>query len=264
MVTKGDNFMKKEKIQKISAGFKRFLKNALELGFYYIVFMIIGTIFITAVSYIDFSFDKTEEPEQSKNVVEETVTIKPPVELTPDDFANMTDIGFANLTIEEKEHLIYKVFAFELQRQGIPYDIKLEIKDLNDETKKVNYYIAGFYSDKEQTVYLDKYLFLNGTSRDVFLSLFHEIHHVYQLAQIKCYENLDEEYKNLTLFAETAVLAEELSNFSTEIDYQVNYENSLIEKQAIITSKEIYAMYMAEAEKYIFVSDGEVIQPDNT
>lgn len=171
--------------------------------------ILLGTFYLCSVFGIKLV--KSDVPIlKSANVEEaEQWTIKNNIET----IKLLQEEDWRNLSVEEKMDVLSVVRNIEVSYLGLSYEVYLTVKPTDD-------IVLGYYDHKERTIVLSHELISSGKAKDCLHTLCHEMYHAYQNNQVEVYNTVDEQYKNMAMFAAARVYEEEFTDYiSGEDDY---------------------------------------------
>ena len=162
-----------------------------------------------------------------------------------DEFVNFAAENWDKLDIQQKLDLSQKFVNCEAEYLGLSHEIVVGTSALDDR-------IVAYYSESEHKIVIDIDYLRISHSYSVLDTLIHECTHAYQHELVTVYQSLDEESRNLRLFNEASVYAEEFENY---IDYRDDFEgyyNQAVENDArgagILRSGE----YIGRINEYLY------------
>ena len=105
--------------------------------------------------------------------------------------------------------------------------------------------LLGSYNFSQNTVTLNLHQLSTQDAHTMLLVICHEMYHAYQHRLVNLYDQVEEEYRELQLFSQTATYKEEFSNYVDAKEDYDGYATQLCEQKsneyARIAVKEYYA-----------------------
>lgn len=129
------------------------------------------------------------------------------------------------LSIEDKLLVAQKIVNCEARYYGLSHEIMVGTNDLSAGT-------LAYYKDSTHQIVIDLDHLENSYSYYVLSSLLHEVHHAYQHNQVKLYQKLDEEDRNLFMFYDASVYMEEFADYEDGDENFYAYYTQLAEIHA--------------------------------
>lgn len=161
------------------------------------------------------------------------------------ELAPLIDGSYENLSIEQKLDICQIVCNIESTFNGSSVAVPVKLTSLKSDEDGCTY--ACFINTME-TIYLNSEVFNELSAEDALYVLLHECYHSYQYEQVKLYNSVSDEYKNLSMFYETKKYAEGFENYIDGPDNFEDYQNQYLEKTA-----EAYAY--SESKTYLELLD---------
>lgn len=118
----------------------------------------------------------------------------------------LQDEEWEGLSGEERLQTLQTVANIECVELGIPCLVSVRAASLEEN-------VAGEYSYMEHQIRIDKDLLERGTAYDALEVILHECRHAWQRACVEAYQSCGENFRNLSLFRDAAVWAEEFENY---------------------------------------------------
>ena len=115
------------------------------------------------------------------------------------------DAETRHMGAEEAYRTIYRIVSRAVEL-GIPCLVSVRAASLEEN-------VAGEYSYMEHQIRIDKDLLERGTAYDALEVILHECRHAWQRACVEAYRSCGENFRNLSLFRDAAVWAEEFENY---------------------------------------------------
>lgn len=115
------------------------------------------------------------------------------------------------LDLSERIEVLSTIKNIEMRYLGICHEVSLSADKLSEN-------VLGCYNDEKHKITIDVAHLKDDSVDRVVRTLLHECHHVYSYQQVAMYDTLPDEYKNMLLFYEAQVYAEEYENYVSD-DY---------------------------------------------
>ena len=147
------------------------------------------------------------------------------------------------LDIQEKLDVCQKIVNCEARYYGLSHEIKVGIADLPEGT------MAHYRDDTHQIVIDDEHL--NDYSYYILDSLIHETTHSYQYQQVELYHKLDEKERNLLMYHDVAIYAEEFANYKDGDEEFYAYYTQLSEMHARRAGETASLDYIEAINEYL-------------
>lgn len=164
---------------------------------------------------------QTKLSAESAKPSEETWT----VEEHMDTVLLFREASWHRLSVDEKTAALQVIANLELQRLGVPNEVKLAVRLL-----PANTYAS--YDDTNRTVSINADNLAELPPERMLETVCHEIYHAYQSCLIRLYVEAPEELKDLPLLQEAAVYWREMNEYvSGEEDFEA-YQAQLCETRA--------------------------------
>ncbi|MCR5323146.1 MAG: hypothetical protein K6E85_07750 [Lachnospiraceae bacterium] len=205
---------------------------------YCVITCVMGSLTLYLIALGGISWIKNEVIEK-----QETYENREPVTI----FGNIETISkldedvFATLNREEKLEVFKAVVDIEEYYLGIPYDLKVEIRKLED-------HIAAWYEPKERKIVFNLVYFDTRTAHELLGDCTHEVRHAYQACLCECYQDMNSKYKGLQPFQDVPEYIEELKNYTN--DGSLEYYSQLIEIDSRHYSSDAVEDYYRKIELY--------------
>ena len=145
----------------------------------------------------------------------------------------MWEADWEPLSLQEKLDKLQIVADFERVRQGIPFELKIGAKVLAAN-------VLAAYNPKDRSISIDFDTLSDYSGMEILHILMHEMEHAVQAAEVELYYDTADKYRNLNIFRETKIYAEELVNYKGEGE---GYENQQVEKDAESYAESITTFY---------------------
>lgn len=160
--------------------------------------VIIAPILVSSIFYGSMLNSKVE----ATKVYGDEHSLKANIEVIADIEPSRWD----KLDIQEKLDVCQKIINCEARYYGLSHEIKVGIADLEEGT-------WGYYNDSNHQVIIDVQYLENSYSYHVLQTLLHECTHAYQHEQVALYQKLDEKERNLLMYYDVAIYAEEFASY---------------------------------------------------
>lgn len=156
---------------------------------------------------------------------------------------DMDSESWRGLELEEKLELYQVVADIESDYLGIPYELKVKVKDLPRDT-------LAAYAHKGHIVWIDRAHLYNDCADQILESTCHECYHAYQCCLCEVYDSLDVEYKDLIDFAKVQCYQNEFDNYN-DGSYDINgYYSQRCEEDARVYAESAADDYYYKLRKY--------------
>ena len=124
---------------------------------------------------------------------------------------------WTSLTVQKKTGALQVIANLERSNLGVSNELNLCVANLEEED------LLGRYDDSTHEIVIDMDLLINGSVQDVLRCLLHEVRHSFQHRLVDLYNEIDTSDKNLQIFREIRLYAEEFENYNDK-DYSVYYD----------------------------------------
>ena len=146
-----------------------------------------------------------------------------------EDLKLLESQNFNNLDDRKKLHCLQTLVDIESNKAGLPYYVKVKIGDLPET-------IAGRYSDKDESIIIDRKAFHSYSSRELVKITYHEWHHHLTHILSDAYKSLPKIYSNLEAFSQYRIYAFEYDNYIS-----ANQDDDLYYLQSVESDARRYA-----------------------
>lgn len=116
------------------------------------------------------------------------------------------------LSIDERLETLSVIKNIEMRYLGINHEIHLSADNLEENT-------LGCYVPNERKIIIDVSHLKSSPVNEVVHTLAHECHHAYSRQQVEVYKIIPEEYKNMLMFYNAKIYAEEYANYDDGDNY---------------------------------------------
>lgn len=141
------------------------------------------------------------------------------------EIANIEPSRWEKLTVEEKVDLVQTIVNSAAYDYGISHEISVG-------TAVLQRGMLAYYEPSTHQIVMDVAHLEESNGFYVLYTILHECTHAIQFEEVAIYQKLNEKERNLCLFENVSVYAEEFSNYvDTEDDFQTYY-NQLTERHA--------------------------------
>lgn len=124
---------------------------------------------------------------------------------------------WTSLTVQKKTGALQIIANLERSNLGVSNELNLCVANLEEED------LLGRYDDSTHEIVIDMDLLINGSVQDVLRCLLHEVRHSFQHRLVDLYNEIDTSDKNLQIFREVSLYAEEFENYNDK-DYSAYYD----------------------------------------
>ncbi len=168
-----------------------------------------------------------------------------------EEFVNFASEKWDKLDIQQKLDLSQKFVNCEAKYLGLSHEIVVGMKILDEG-------IAAYYIESEHKIVIDIDHLKNSHSYEVLDTLIHECTHAYQHELVAAYKTLDAESRNLLLFNEVSVYAEEFENYIDNKDDFEGYYNQAVENDARKAGMLRAEEYIGRINEYLYGEQNNV------
>lgn len=131
-----------------------------------------------------------------------------------DTVKKLREEEWSNLSVAEKTDVLLVIKNIEINYLGIPHDVNIIVKDLDDN-------LWGTYDHTEHAITIDEEHVRTDKAKECLHTICHEMYHVYQHNQIEAYNTVDKKYQHMLMFSSARVYEEEFRNYiSSEEDLE--------------------------------------------
>ena len=163
-----------------------------------------------------------------RKVVERAPTLKDAIEGHEDAILSYfaTETAWEKLDLKGRLAVLQELVEVECAYLGLPEMLLVEPEDLDVG-------LLACYEDLDREIVISKSHLMEGGFYEVIDSIFHEVYHSYQARLTDAYFQVDDASKNLRMFRNAAVYADENEHYvSTENGTYEEYYAQLLESEA--------------------------------
>jgi len=148
------------------------------------------------------------------------------------------------LEIQERLNVCQTILNCEARYYGLSHEISIGTQELASGT-------LGYYNESQHLVVIDINHLKSNSSYDVLKTIIHEATHAYQYEQVALYKSLDDKSRNLLMFYDVSIYAEEFIDYKDGKGDFWQYYGQKVESDAR-KAAEIYALeYIERVNEYL-------------
>lgn len=149
-----------------------------------------------------------------------------------------------NLNVQERLNVCQTILNCEARHLGLSHEILVGTQELDSGT-------LGYYSEAQHLVVIDLNHLKSDMSYEVLKTIIHEATHAYQHEQVALYRTLDDRTRNLLMFYDVSIYAEEFANYQDGKDDYWQYYGQKIESDARKNAEIDSLEYIERVNEYL-------------